>query len=402
MKIFWFLEPAQSKGRRDDLSGVLSHARWALWSLLLTFLAFITWAYFAEIDQITRAPGSVISSARSQIIQSQDGGVIEELMVKEGDVVQRDQVLVKIDGTRQQSSYLETRAKGAALAITVARLQAEVLGSSPRFPPEAKAYPEFRETQVMLFRKRQAAIKDELKSFENIKAIVQKELQMTRPLLKTGDVSATEVLRLERQVADMQAQITNRKNKYFQDTQAELSKALEDLAGVQQVMAQRKDQLTQTELRAPLHGIVKNVRVTTRGGVIRPGEEVMQIVPLEDDLVIEAKVSPADIAFIKTGMKATVKIDAYDYTVYGDLSGTLSYISADTLTENLNVQQGEKPYYRVQVKTDGRRFSGRPDQKLDIQPGMTSTVEIKTGTNTVLKYLAKPVVKTLNQSLGER
>jgi adhesin transport system membrane fusion protein len=383
MKIFWFLGPSDPDHQREDLSGVLRGSRWALWSLLLTCVVFFAWAYFADIDQITRAPGSVISSARSQIIQSQDGGVIEELMVREGDVVQRDQVLVKIDGTRQQSSYLETRAKSAGLAITV-----------------AKAYPEFRDTQSMLFKKRQSAIQEELQSYENIKAIVQKELNMTRPLLKTGDVSATEVLRLERQVADTQAQITNRKNKYFQDTQAELSKALEDLAGVQQIMAQRKDQLTQTELRAPLHGIVKNVRVTTRGGVIRPGEEVMQIVPLEEDLVIEAKVSPADIAFIKTGMKATVKIDAYDYTIYGDLSGTLSYISADTLSENL--QQGEQPYYRVQIKTDGRKFSGRPDQKLDIQPGMTSMVEIKTGSNTVLNYLAKPVVKTLNQSLGER
>jgi adhesin transport system membrane fusion protein len=361
---------------------------------------FFAWAYWAKIDQITRAPGSVISSSRSQIIQSQDGGVIEELMVREGDVVQRDQVLVKIDSTRQQSGYLETRAKSAGLAITVARLQAEVLGREPKFPPEAKDYPEFRDTQLMLFSKRQSAINDELQSYENIKALVEKELAMTRPLLKTGDVSATEILRLQRQVADTQAQITNRQNKYFQDTQAELSKALEDLAGVQQIMAQRKDQLTQTELRAPLHGIVKNVRVTTRGGVIRPGEEVMQIVPLEEDLVIEAKVSPADIAFIKTGMKATVKIDAYDYTIYGDLSGTLSYISADTLSENL--QQGEQPYYRVQIKTDGRKFSGRPDQKLDIQPGMTSMVEIKTGSNTVLNYLAKPVVKTLNQSLGER
>lgn len=402
MKIFWFFGPSDPDHQREDLSGALSGSRWALWSLFLTCVVFFGWAYFAEIDQITRAPGSVISSARSQIIQSQDGGVIEELLVREGDVVQRDQVLVKIDGTRQQSSYLETRAKAAGLAITVARLQAEVLGREPRFPPEAKDYPEFRETQTMLFKKRQSAIKDELQSYENIKTIVQKELNMTRPLLKTGDVSATEVLRLERQIADTQAQITNRKNKYFQDTQAELSKALEELAGVQQIMAQRKDQLTQTELRAPLHGIVKNVRVTTRGGVIRPGEEVMQIVPLEEDLVIEAKVSPADIAFIKTGMKATVKIDAYDYTIYGDLSGTLSYISPDTLTENLNVQQGEQPYYRVQVKTDGRKFSGRPDQKLDIQPGMTSMVEIKTGSNTVLKYLSKPVIKTLNQSLGER
>lgn len=402
MKIFWFLGPSDPDQQREDLSGVLSNSRWALWSLLLTFVVFFTWAYFAEIDQITRAPGTVISSSRSQIIQSQDGGVIEEMMVKEGDVVQRDQVVVKIDGTRQQSSYLETRAKAAGLSITVARLQAEVLGRALRLPPEAAGYPEFRDTQTSLFQKRQSAIREELQSYENIKAIVQKELSMTRPLLKTGDVSATEVLRLERQIADTQAQITNRKNKYFQDAQAELSKALEDLAGVQQIMAQRKDQLTQTELRAPLHGIVKNVRVTTRGGVIRPGEEVMQIVPLEEDLVIEARVSPADIAFIKMGMKATVKIDAYDSTIFGDLSGTLSFISPDTLSDNLNVQQGEQPYYRVQVKTDGRVFSGRPDQKLDIQPGMTSMVEIKTGSNTVLKFLTKPVIKTLDQSLGER
>jgi len=400
MKIFWFLGPSDPDPQREDLSGVLRGSRWALWSLLLTCVVFFSWAYFAEIDQITRAPGSVISSARSQIIQSQDGGVIEELMVREGDVVQRDQVLVKIDGTRQQSSYLETRAKAAGLAITVARLQAEVLGREPRFPPEAKDYPEFRETQSMLFKKRQSAIRDELQSYENIKAIVQKELTMTRPLLKTGDVSATEVLRLERQIADTQAQITNRKNKYFQDTQAELSKALEDLAGVQQIMAQRKDQLTQTELRAPLHGIVKNVRVTTRGGVIRPGEEVMQIVPLEEDLVIEAKVSPADIAFIKTGMKATVKIDAYDYTIYGTLDGTLSYLSADTLSEDL--KQGEQAYYRVQVKTDAPRFNQRHGKVMALQPGMTATIEVKTGSNTVLKYLIKPMVKTLNESLGER
>ncbi len=162
MKIFWFLGPSDPDDQREDLSGVLRGSRWALWSLLLTCVVFFTWAYFAEIDQITRAPGSVISSARSQIIQSQDGGVIEELMVREGDVVQRDQVLVKIDGTRQQSSYLETRAKSAGLAITVARLQAEVLGREPRFPPEAKAYPEFRDTQTMLFTKRQSAIKEEL------------------------------------------------------------------------------------------------------------------------------------------------------------------------------------------------------------------------------------------------
>ena len=153
-------------------------------------------------------------------------------------------------------------------------------------------------------------------------------------------------------------------------------------------------------LRAPLRGVVKNVRITTQGGVVRAGDEVMQIVPLEDDLVIQARVSPTDIAFLRMGQTASVKIDAYDYTVYGDLSGKLTYISADTLSEEL--KQGESPYYRVMVKTDGRRFSARPNEQLDIQPGMTATIEVKTGERTVLKYLLKPVVKTLSQSLGER
>jgi len=230
--------------------------------------------------------------------------------------------------------------------------------------------------------------------------LAQKELSMTEPLLKSGDVSLTDVLRLQRQVAELKSQITNRRNKYFQDAQAELSKAQEDLAGVQQNMAQRKSQVDLTELRAPVKGVVKNVRITTQGGVVRPGEEVMQIVPLEDDLVIQARVAPSDIAFIKVGQTATVKIDAYDYTIYGDLAGKLTYISADTLSEDL--RQGEQPYYRVMVRTDGRRFSARPDETLDIQAGMTATIEVKTGQRTVLQYLLKPVVKTLSQSLGER
>ena len=179
-----------------------------------------------------------------------------------------------------------------------------------------------------------------------------------------------------------------------------MNKAQEDLASVAQNMAQRKNQLEWTELRAPVKGVVKNVRVTTIGGVIRPGDEVMQIVPSEDDLLIQAKVSPADIAFLKIGQEVRVKIDAYDYTIYGDLPGKLMYISADTLSEDL--KQGETPYYRAQVRTEGRKFSGRVDDNLDIQPGMTATIEVKTGERTVLQYILKPVVKTLSQSLGER
>jgi adhesin transport system membrane fusion protein len=209
-----------------------------------------------------------------------------------------------------------------------------------------------------------------------------------------------DVLRLQRQVADLEGQITNRQNKYLQEAQAELNKAEEELSAARQTLVQRKDQLANTELRAPLNGTVKNVRITTRGGVLRPGDELMQIVPEEDNLIVEAKVKPADVAFLTPGQDVTVKIDAYDYTIYGTLDGTLSYLSADTLSEDL--KQGEQAYYRVQVKTDAPRFNQRHGKVMALQPGMTATIEVKTGSNTVLKYLIKPMVKTLNESLGER
>lgn len=400
MKIFWFLESGEPGRDRRILSRDLRRSRLTLWTTAFALVVFFTWAHFAVIDQITRAPGQVIASQRSQVIQSQDGGIIEQLLVKDGDTVDRGQVLVRLEKARSEASYLEARAKSAGLTATVARLRAEVLGGEPVFPPMLSNYPQFRDNQLVLFRKRKSAIDEEVSALETLLGLAQRELEMTQPLLKTGDVSRTEVLRLERQVAEIASQITNKRNRYFQDAQAELSKALEDLAGVEQTMAQRITQVEQTELRAPLHGVVKNVRITTRGGVIRPGEEVMQIVPLEDDLLVEARVMPADIAFIKPGLSATVKIDAYDYTIYGDLPGKLTYISPDTLTEDL--RQGEQPYYRVRVRTDGRRFSGRPNEDLEIQPGMTATVEIRTGSNTVLKYLTKPVVKTLSEALRER
>jgi len=207
-------------------------------------------------------------------------------------------------------------------------------------------------------------------------------------------------LRLERQLADLKAQETNTKNAFFKDAQEELGKFEEELASVEEVLNQRKDKLDQTVLYAPVNGIVKNISINTEGGVVRPGEEILQIVPVDDVLVVEAKVSPADIAFINRGLPATVKIDAYDYTIYGDLAGTLTYISADTLQEQR--ESDEEPYYRIQVRTENNRFSGDFGKALEILPGMTASVEVKTGSNTVLHYLTKPLVKTLAESLGER
>ncbi len=361
----------------------------------------ILWARWADVDQITRAAGQVIASSRNQVIQELDGGIVEEILVKEGALVKQGQTLVRFDKTKAEAGYLESRARAAALKAAAARLRAEIEGGEPQFPPELAQYPSIRSNQEMLFKTRQTALHEEAASLRKSLELVQTELNINLPLLQRGDVSKAEVLKLQRQVAEIQATISNKINKYRQDAQTDRSKALEELAGLEQIVAQRKDQLARTVVIAPMDGIVRNVRITTRGGVARPGEEIMQIVPIEDDLVIEAKVKPADIAFVKPGLPATIKLDAYDYTIYGSLQGAVTYISADTLNdESRNVN--EPAYYRVQVKTRASDITPHTAKRIEISPGMTATVEIITGSSTVWKYLTKPITKTLTESLAER
>lgn len=378
--------------------GIHRGSHWLLWTSLIAIVGFVTWAQWAELDTITRASGQVIVSSRNQIIQAPDGGVIEEMRVREGDRVRHGDLLFRFEDERARAAYLEAASKVAALQAQVARLTAEVYGGVPDFSG-LSGYPEIKANQLALFKRRQAALAAEISALEQSLNIVKTELELNLPLLHSGDVSRAEVLKLQRQVADLQGQITNRRNKYFQDAQAELAKAQEELNAAQQILAQRREQLEYTEVRAPMDGIVRNVRLTTQGAVARPGDEILQIVPIEEDLIVEAKVKPADIAFIKPGLPALVKLDAYDYSIYGALQGTVSYISPDTLNEE--TREGSFPYYRVHIRITERQPRGRRGE-IDIQPGMTATVEIKTGKQTVWRYLTKPITKTLDESLQER
>ena len=371
-----------------------------IWGSALAIVGFLLWAAWAELDQITRANGQVIASSRNQVIQSPEGGVLAEMPVREGAQVKRGQLLARFDKTKTEAGYLESAAKAAGLMATVSRLNAEIFGGKPKFLKELDNYPEFRANQLALFNKRQSAVRDEISALEKSMKLIKEELEMNMPLLKTGDVSRADILRLQRQVADIEGQVTNRRNKYLQECQTDLGKAQEDLAGIMQIVAQRKEQLDFTEVRSPMDGIVRNVRLTTLGGVARPGEEIMQIVPADDDLIIEAKVRPADIAFVKPGLPATVKLDAYDYSIYGTLDGKVIYISADTLNEE--ARNNEQPYYRVQIKTSIHNLVSKNNERIDVQPGMTATVDIKTGKKTVLNYLTKPITKTISESMGER
>ena len=401
MNLFWFARSsAVTISDGSALDTELKQPRLVLFFTAITFSSFLLWAYFSEIDQVARAPGVVIPSSKIQIIQSKDGGVLLALPVGAGDRVEKGQIIAQFDVTDAEADYREAKARAAGLEARMVRLRAEIYGRLPDFSSLSREFPQFIESQEALYLKRTAAQKDEIASLKRILALVEEEIAMNEPLEKQGDVSKTELLRLQRQEAELVSQIINTRNEYFEDAQAEYNELEGELEGIVQVLVQRRRQLRQQTLTAPVAGVVKNVRVTTEGGVIRPGEDVMEIVPIEDDLVIEAKVSPADIGFIALGQDAAVKIDAFDYTIYGDLAGTLFYISADTLEEN--TRQGDLPFYRVHVRTDGKRFSAVPNKDLQILSGMTATVEIRTGKNTILNYLLKPIAKTLVESMGER
>ncbi len=401
MSPLWFFRSAQaSEMEKRRLDKELRGSRWVLGAVFVSLVLFFSWANFSEIDQITRAPGSVIPSSNVQIIQSKDGGVLERLPISVGEIVDQGQIVAQFDKTNAEADYQEAKAQVAALSAAMSRLTAELFGTVPDFSALANEFPHFIKSQKLLFDRRQSAKREEIANIGSILALVQEEIQMNEPLLARGDVSKTEILRLQREEAELVAQRGKISNDYFQSTQAEYNETEEEFERVSQLLIQREKQLQATTLTAPVKGIVKSIRLTTVGGVIRPGEDVLEIVPLEDDLLIEAKVAPQDIGFLRVGLDVSVKIEAYDYTIYGDLDGVLSYISADTLEED--TQKGDIPFYRVHVRTQGRKFSGRPDADLQILPGMTSTVEVKTGKNTVLSYLIKPIIKTLGESMGER
>lgn len=400
MKLLKFFQ-SNSQGNGDEwLDTELGRPRWVLRVTALATLGFFAWAYAFEIDQVARAPGVIMPSSKIQIIQSQDGGVLLSLPVNAGDEVAKGQIIARFDQTDALADFEDTKAKAASLSANLSRLEAEIYGNEPIFTEETEEYPQFVKSQRALFSKRKATHGEQLAAMQEILALVKEEISMNEPLLEYGDVSRTEILRLRRQEAELDAEITNKRNSYFKDVQAEFNETEEELESVRQALVQKKRQLSQKTLNAPLRGIVKNIRVTTEGGVIRPGEEVMEIVPIEEDFVIEARLSPADIGFVHLDQDATVKVDAFDYTIYGSLEGKVVYISADTLDEKN--ARAEEPYYRLQVLTKGRKFSSRQDNDLQILPGMTTVVEVKTGKNTILNFLLKPVTKTFSESMGER
>lgn len=380
----------------------LRPAHWIIIAISASLIGFIVWSQWAELDQVTRAQGRVVPFARVQVVQSEEGGVISAINVREGDRVRAGQVLIELDEVQLAAGLEESRARVAALRSRMARIDAELFDRPLSFPASLDDFPEFVANQRQLFSRRRAALAAEIGALRETAALQRQELNLHRPLVASGDVAPVEIIRMERAISETEGQISNIRAQYIRELQTEFARTEEELVAAEQVLTQRDDSLKGTRLLAPTDGIVKNVRLTTIGGVLRPGDEVLQIVPTGERLIVEAQVPPRDIAFVELGQRARVNFDAYDSAVYGSGDGKVVFISPDTLSEERD-DGSINTYYRVNLEVDTSRMSqqeaGRP---VDLQPGMTATAEILTGSQTVWEYITKPILKTSRQSMQER
>lgn len=362
----------------------------------------IIWASMARVEEITQGEAKVISRSREQVIQSLEGGILAEMSVREGDVVESGQVLLKIDPTRANASYREALTKVVGLKATLARLRAEAYGQALVFDEQVQQFPEEVENETRAFNARRRALEESVSALDRSYALAMREINLAEPLAAKGLLSDVELLRMRRQANDIRSQVVERRNRYRADANSELVKLEMELSQTSESLVGRADVVERTTVTAPVRGTVKNVRVNTIGGVIQPGEHILEIVPLEEQLLVEGKIRPKDVAFLRPGLPATVKITAYDYAIYGGLTGTVEHISPDTLKDDEKASAGrpDTTYYRVVVLTNKSALHAG-DKDLPIIPGMVATVEIRTGEKTVLDYLLKPVLKA-REALRER
>lgn len=402
----------------------------------VVFVALIVWAAFAKIDEVTRGEGRVIPSSQLQIVQSLDGGVVEEILVREGEIVERGQVMVRIDPTRYISSFRENRVQYLALLAKAARLRSisegkpfepppEVVEGAPKVAIQEEAlYESSRaelEAELAIARQQTAQRNQELREARarlsqasQSLALADQELKVTRPLLASGAVSEVELLRLERDVSNLRgernqasAQIARiessilESERKLQDVEltfrnaarTELSDTMAKLNSLSEGSAALQDRVDKAEVRSPMHGTVKRLLVNTIGGVVQPGKEVAEVVPLDEALLLEARIKPQDIAFLRPGQDALVKFTAYDFAIYGGLEATVDHIGADTVTDDKG-----NAFYVIRVRTKASSLG----ENLPIIPGMVAQVDVLTGKKTILDYLLKPVLRAKANALTER
>lgn len=392
----------------NDLQAAMQHEKhygmfWVIMLLFALLATFLVWSYYSMVEEVTRGTGSVIPASREQVIQSLDPGVLAEMLVKEGDIVEKDQALLRLDNTRSLAILRESQNKVRALQATAARLRAEAYGTALSFPQGLGEELVQREREA--YRARSRSLKESVQGLQSGKRLLDQEIAMTEPMAEQGVVSEVEVLRLKRQSNELAMQVTDIRNRFRAEANTELTRVESELAQSTENMAARADPVERSEIRAPLRGVVKNIKINTVGGVVGAGQEIMQIVPLDDTLLIEAYVRPQDVAFIYPGASALVKISAYDYALYGGLDGRVTLISPDTIQDSRRPSDlklsPDESYYKVLVETDGNALTDKNGDEMPIIPGMFAAVDIKTGEKSIFNYLVKPITR-MKQALRER
>ena len=373
---------------------------WVIWIIFSVVMIFIAWSFFAEIDQVVRGKGVIVSRSRTQHIQSVDGGVLTELLVKEGSVVKAGQILAKLDQTRFEASTNEVQARVNALKAKIARLKAEVGGTSLTFPKELLAYSDLIKTETTLYQRKLKSLQDETASNKAALQLALDENRLVEALRKTRDVDELEIIRSERALIEAKNRLETKRNQYFEQSSQELAKAEDELAQNIQILVQRNELLNGSSLIASMPGVVKNISITTIGAVLKAGEELMQVIPSGDSLLVEVKIAPSDIADLKIGLPATFRFDAFDSSVYGTFTGTVDYVSGDTISEK--TPRGEENFYVAQVNLPSDHLNTHTGKIINVIPGMSAQADIKVRTRTVFTYMLKPVMKILTQSFGEK
>ena len=421
------------------LIGASRSSHMILAATVLFFFVALIWAANANIDEVTRGEGKVIPSDKIQVVQNLEGGILSEILVTEGELIEKDQPLLRLDDTRFSSTYRETRLKYLSLLANSARLTAETNDTPLKIPDlvwtereklarNVVALFESRKNEldsnIGILRDQEAQTKQELAELRARKnktarsyALLKQELDMSEPLAAEGAISEVEILRLKRSTNDLrgeleatrlaiprvQSALEEMHNKiedleisFRTQARSELNELQAELSGVEETLHSQEDRVTRTLVRSPVRGEVKQIKVSTIGGVIQPGMDLLEIVPLEGTLLVEAHVRPADIAFLRPDQDAQVKLTAYDYAIYGGIPAKLEHISADTITD----ERGDS-FFLIRVRTD-RNYLGPAENPLKIIAGMTAVVDVMTGKKTVLDYLLKPVLRAREMALREK
>ena len=429
--------PEVNKALIEDAPRVV---RLTIWAIIGFFVFLMLWANYAVIDEVTKGDGKAIPSSKIQKIQNLEGGIVSELFVKEGQIVEAGAPLVRLDDTRFASNVGETEADRLSMLLRVERLSAEVDDRPLNFPEDVlKAVPGQAKSEESLYISRRQQLHDEvgglqeqliqrqqeLREFTSKQAqyrqqlgLQRQEINMSEPLVAQGAVSPVEVLRLKRAevetrgqldattlaipraesaIKEVQRKIDETRGKFRSEALTQLNEARTDLNKAQATGKALEDRVSRTLVTSPVRGIVNKMLVNTIGGVIQPGSDLLEIVPLDDTLLVEAKIRPQDIAFLHPGQEATVKFTAYDYTIYGGLKAKLEQIGADTITD----EDKKTTYYVIKLRTE-RSHLGTDEKPLLIIPGMVASVDIITGKKTVLSYLLKPIIRARAEALHER